>query len=56
MDPEVVLKLVTDMKESLEREIQVLAGKLDHLEEKVDRRFDQVNSHLNRLDVVWKFK
>jgi hypothetical protein len=51
MDNERIVKLIEDMKESLEREIQT---GLEKLEQHMNRRFDQVNARLVRVDSVWK--
>lgn len=53
MDSE-LLNLITEMKESLERELRSGFEKVDRRFEKVDRRFDQINARLIRVDSVWK--
>ena len=54
MDNETVVKLIEDMKESLEREIQTGFEKVEKQFEQVNRRFDQINARLVRVNSVWK--
>jgi hypothetical protein len=53
MDHE-LLNLITEMKESLEREVQSGFEKMEHRFEKMEHRFDQMNARLVRVDSVWK--